>query len=176
MRSSDAEGRRPKNGYELYNYNMKRICFIFTLLVFLLPICTMAQEIRGVEIKIITYEGEDRDGEVCHWAAFEFVNKNSIPVSVDAELFRSKPEGEDYDQRYRYSSSMPEQDNSHIYPRLISAQSFILQPGDSYLWKHETERYYSSILRSIMYAFRSGQDYWSDAQNYFVKYKAYKLQ
>lgn len=151
---------------------MKRICFIFTLLVFLLPICTIAQEIRGVEIKIITYKGDHR-GEVCHWAAFEFVNKNSIPVSVDAELFRSKPEYDKYNQRY---SSMPEQDNSHIYPRLISAQSFILQPGESYLWKHETESYYSTILESVKYAFRSGPDYWSEAQYYFVKYKAYKLQ
>ena len=153
---------------------MKRICFILMLLVSLLPISAIAQEIRGVEIKIVTYEGKDRDGNVCHWAAFEFVNKNSIPVSVDAELFRSKPVGDDYVQYYDYSSTYPQQDNSHIYPRLISAQSFILKPDESYLWKHETERYYSR--GPFIYAFQSGQDYWSEAQNYFVKYKAYKLQ
>ena len=156
--------------------NMKRFCFIFILLTSLVSISTTAQEIRGVEIKIVTYEGKDRNGDVCHWAAFEFVNKNSIPVSVDAELFRSKPNGEDYEQRYSFSTSLPKHDNSHIYPRLISAQSFILNPGESYLWKHETEQYYSSALRSYQSAFRSDKDYWSDAQNYFVKYKAYKLQ
>ncbi|MBR6746360.1 MAG: hypothetical protein IKL83_03170 [Muribaculaceae bacterium] len=155
---------------------MKRVCFIFMLFATLLPISAIAQEIRGVEIKTITYEGKDHNGDVCYWAAFEFVNKNSIPVSVDAELFRSKPEDEDYSKQYRYTSSMPEQDISHIYPRLISAQSFVLQPGESYLWKHETESYYSSALRSIRFAFRSGKIYWRDAQNYFVKYKAYKLQ
>lgn len=153
---------------------MKKVCFIFSLLVSLLPISANAQEIRGVEIKVITYEGKDRDGNACYWAAFEFVNKNSIPVSVDAELFRSKPKGEDYELRYSYSDSYLKQDNSHIYPRLISAQSFVLQPGESYLWKHETERYYG--YDSYWYAFKSGQDYWHEAQNYFVKYKAYKLQ
>ena len=154
---------------------MKRICFILMLLVSLLPINAIAQEIRGVEIKIVIYEGKDRDGNVRHWAAFELVNKNSIPVSVDAELFRSKPFGEDYRQRYNYTPSYLERDNSHIYPRLISAQSFILQPGESYLWKHETEQYFLSS-RGYVFAFWSDQDYWNEAQNYFVKYKAYKLQ
>ena len=157
---------------------MKRIYFIFMLLGSLISMNTTAQEIRGVETTIVTYEGKNHEGVECYWAAFEFVNKNSISVSVDAELFRSKPNEETYERQYSYAGTVPKQDNSHIYPRLISAKSFVLQPGESYLWKHETEQYYSKTGRDekCTNAFISRKEYWPDAQNYFVKYKAYKLQ
>ena len=154
---------------------MKRF-FILTFLMSLISINLTAQEIRGVETKVSIYEGKDRDGNACYWAAFEFINKNSIPVSVDAELFRSKPEGENYGIKASSALDKHYFDKSHTYPRLISAKSFVLQPGESYLWKHETEQYYCAAIAMYLHAFKANKESWSDEQNYFVKYKSYKLE
>ena len=154
---------------------MKRF-FILTFLMSLISINLTAQETRGVETKVSIYEGKDRDGNACYWAAFEFINKNSIPVSVDAELFRSKPQGEDYGIDASSALDKHYFDKSHTYPRLISAKSFVLQPGESYLWKHETEDYYFRAGAIYLRAFKATNEFWSNEQNYFVKYKSYKLE
>ena len=88
------------------------ICFISTELA--------AQEVRGVETKVVEYIGSayyvrnnnSGSGE-CHteWFGYSFYNMNSIPVSVDAELY--------------------------IDDKLVDTKSFVLAAKEAYIWKQE---------------------------------------
>ena len=49
-----------------------------------------AQEVRGVETKLVKYHGseyENYSGTSDLWFGYSFRNMNSIPVSVDIELY-----------------------------------------------------------------------------------------
>ena len=139
---------------------MKKLFFILMVVMSFISIEAFDHEVRGVETRIVIYEGiEYRYGssDWCKtWAAFEFTNLNSIAVSVDATLH-------------------------HNVAGIRSKKSFILQPGESYRWKHENESYshkntygytdYTNHFRT------NGQTTsWPDADRYYVEYKAYKLQ
>ena len=78
---------------------------------------------------------------------------NSIPVSVDVELYR------------RDTGDKSE-------TTLISTKSFVLQANESYIWKHETNYHFRKEYKSQREPTYSNYS-WSCS--YYVKYKAYKL-
>lgn len=145
---------------------MKRILGIVCLFLLFASVKTYAQEVRGVETKLTKYSGPEY--KVNKWGAtrnlwfgYSFTNMNSIPVSVDAEL---------------YIRNTKTQEHS-----LETTKSFTLKPGETYIWKFETMSsfcvYYPSWDRRDIeersepfFSYTSqGTDY------YYIKYKAYKL-
>lgn len=133
---------------------MKKLFFILLAVMSFASIEAFAQEVRGVETRIVIYEGpEYGDSHNNRWAAFEFTNLNSITVSVDATLH-------------------------HTEAGVRSKKSFVLQPGESYRWKHEKEDtsikgYSPSKCSNFKVYSRSTWDY---ENYYYVEYKAFKLQ
>lgn len=134
---------------------MKKLFFILMAVMSLISIEAFAQEVRGVETRIVIYEGPGYVGRYNinrwhnRWAAFEFTNLNSFTVSVDATLH-------------------------HTEAGVRSKKSFVLQPGESYRWKHEKE---CTALGSNNTTFKAYDDRtWNHEQYYYVEYKAYKLQ
>ena len=129
---------------------------------------TFAQEVRGVESKLVVYDGPEyeeitdtRRGSPVYstyteWIGYSFLNMNSIPVSVDVELY--------------------EREEKAGTTTLISTKSFVLQANESYIWKHEN---------NISFRARDGErikaepyynpSYSYSRYKYFIKYKAYKL-
>lgn len=146
---------------------MKKLFFILMAVMSFISIEAFAQEVRGVETKVSIYDGPKYDGGYT-WAAYAFTNANTFPVFVDAELYRSKP------SEYIYDITVPPACANCIidqsFPKLISTKSFVLNPGETYLWKHEQES------NGGYYRFKSDSESWGNADKYFVKYKAYKLQ
>lgn len=136
---------------------MKKLFFILMAVMSFISIEAFAQEVRGVETRIVIYEGSEyrrsysSDTNIYdRWAAFEFTNLNSITVSVDATLHHTKA-------------------------GVRSKKSFVLQPGESYRWKHENE--YAPTNGYSGYNFRVYNDStWERENYYYVEYKAYKLQ
>ncbi|MBQ4499935.1 MAG: hypothetical protein IJO90_04180 [Alistipes sp.] len=135
---------------------------LFVMLVVMLGFTTQLyaqNEVRGVETKVAKYQGSYYsvgDTESNEWFGYSFTNMNSIPVSVDAEL-------------YVGSGSLEE------------TKSFILQPQESYIWKFEkntdfqvTDAYYSGY-RTYYYE-RTEPRLNGSGTKYIIKYKAYKLE
>lgn len=151
---------------------MKKLFFILMAVMSCVSIESFAQEVRGVETKVSIYYGphyERRGDERRTWAAYAFTNANTFPVFVDAELYRSK--SSDDNLVYIIAAAVGSaQIIDHSFPMLISTKSFVLNPGETYLWKHEQE------YDGERYCFRSDSESWENADKYFVKYKAYKLQ
>lgn len=132
---------------------MKKLFFILMAVMSCVSIESFAQEVRGVETRIVIYKGPEY-GDWKHsyyrWAAFEFTNLNSITVSVDATLH-------------------------HTEAGVRSKKSFVLQPGESYRWKHEKE--YTKLNNGNGSEFTLYDDStWKYERYYYVEYKAYKLQ
>ena len=152
---------------------MKKLFFILMAVMSFISIEAFAQEVRGVETKVSIYYGPQYNGGRT-WAAYAFTNANTFPVFVDAELYRSKS-GDHYTYYVVAGASV-----SHVidrsFPMLISTKSFVLNPGETYLWKHEQEYDPSPIRQGEYYSFQSGSESWGNADKYFVKYKAYKMQ
>ena len=134
---------------------MKKLFFILMAVMSFISIEAFAQEVRGVETRIVIYEGPQyykSDVRYNRWAAFEFTNLNSITVSVDATLHNTKA-------------------------GVRSKKSFVLQPGESYRWKHEKENTYFNDYYKVHSTFKVYDDRtWYQEQYYYVEYKAYKLQ
>lgn len=136
---------------------MKKLFFILMAVMSCVSIESFAQEVRGVETRIVIYEGSEyrrsysSDKNIYdRWAAFEFTNLNSITVSVDATLHHTKA-------------------------GVRSKKSFVLQPGESYRWKHENE--YAPTNGYSDYNFKVYNDSTWECENYYyVEYKAFKLQ
>ena len=137
---------------------MKKLFFILMVVMSFISIEAFAQEVRGVETRIVIYKGSEyrynfsSDKNIYdRWAAFEFTNLNSITVSVDATLHHTKA-------------------------GVRSKKSFVLQPGESYRWKHENES--ASINNGYSNStFKVYNDStWEYENYYYVEYKAYKLQ
>ncbi len=141
---------------------------LFVMLVVMLGFTTQLyaqNEVRGVETKVAKYQGSYYsvgDTESNEWFGYSFTNMNSIPVSVDAEL-------------YEHSGSVYEP------TRLTETKSFILQPQESYIWKFEkntdfrvTGSYHSGYGRE--YFERTEPGHYRSGTKYIIKYKAYKLE
>lgn len=144
---------------------MKKV-FLFLVTTMLFAANVNAQEVHGVESKMVcTYEcnpngswdnwkygGEDKHP----WFAYEFTNLNSIPVSVEVELYHKEivKRGQD--------------PFSHLYDyKVIATKSFVLKSGESYIFKNGEY----GIGR---YSYNDYSGYVS-YQDYYIKYKAYKL-
>lgn len=127
---------------------------------------TYAQnEVRGVETKLVKYIGSSysyssssriRESKYYNtWFGYEFHNMNSIPVSVDAKLYRKWSSQDDY--------------------TLINTKSFVLNSKESYIWKHENDNHFR-----VYYTYESSQDTptqtVSSSASYYIEYKAYKLE
>lgn len=134
---------------------------LFVMLVVMLGFTTQLyaqNEVRGVETKVAKYQGSNYsvgDRESNEWFGYSFTNMNSIPVSVDAELYGSGS--------------------------LTDTKSFILQPQESYIWKFE----HNSDFNVTYAEYSSRYDYYKRLKpgydrrvkiNYFIKYKAYKFE
>lgn len=143
---------------------------IFVLLFALMSgIVSFAQslEVRGVETKVVIYDGPEYSGckypctgpmlYSTKWFGYSFYNMNSIPVSVDAELYCVEYGRE----------------------KLVSTKAFNLKSKETYVWKRENSR----DFRVNDDASGCHGD-WRDEgkstpgmqdRTYYVKYKAYKI-
>lgn len=111
-----------------------------------------AQEVRGVESKLVVYDGPKYRDSYTEYYGYSFLNMNSIPVSVDVELYEQIDDGT---------------------TTLISTKSFVLQANESYIWKHEDNnafRVHSRYSSTVPHYYRGNREL-----KYYVKYKAYKL-
>jgi len=108
------------------------ICFISTDLA--------AQEVRGVETKVVEYSSTPyevfcgKSGIEWHteWFGYSFSNMNSIPVSVEAELY--------------------------IDDVLEDTKSFVLNSKETYIWKQESRdsyNVYDSVYYENSYTYRT---------------------
>ena len=149
---------------------MKRVFFIL-IVVLCTTIGVMAQEVHGIESKMVCTYDCNPDGSWNSWGqnlgyrnyeheplfSYEFTNMNSIPVSVEVELYHYE-----YIKEVRYTK---------IYDYVLKGtKSFVLQSGESYVWKNGNER---GIARH-----NPPLSTWHDDghKDYYVVYKAYKLQ
>lgn len=112
------------------------------------------QEVKGVETKLTTYYNGSEE-----WFGYSFYNMNSIPVSVEAELHESSPNGDN----------------------VIDVKTFNLQPKEEYVWKFENrfrdnhDNYPFAVVHGG-YGTRKTAPYASSPKcSYYVKYKAYKI-
>ena len=138
----------------------------FVMLVVMLGFTTQLyaqNEVRGVETKVAKYQGSYYsvgDTESNEWFGYSFTNMNSIPVSVDAEL---------YEQRSVYQPT-----------RLTETKSFTLQPQESYIWKFEQTNSDFKVKSAEFsgnrtYYYESKEPGYRSGTKYIIKYKAYKL-
>lgn len=143
---------------------------LFVMLVVMLGFTTQLyaqNEVRGVETKVAKYQGSYYsvgDTESNEWFGYSFTNMNSIPVSVDAEL-------------YEHSGSVYEP------TRLTETKSFTLQPQESYIWKFEQTNNTDFQVTCARfsgyrnyYNERTEPGHWGSGKKYIIKYKAYKLE
>lgn len=134
---------------------------LFLFLVVMISVSNLAfaqNEVRGVETKISKYEGPRYrvTGDHYLWFGYQFTNMNSIPVSVDVELYRSW-----------YSSNYED--------KLITTKTFVIEPKETYIWKFEHNDDFQ------VYCYDSGYDREKETigeynYTYYVRYKAYKLE
>lgn len=135
---------------------MKKV-FLFLVAAMLFAANVNAQEVHGVESKMVCTcncnpngswdSWRDYGSTMEPWFGYEFTNLNSIPVSVEVELFH-KDKISDY--KYEY--------------RVIATKSFVLQSGESYVFK---------TRNNGIDEYRRAND--SYGGGYYVKYKAYRL-
>lgn len=138
---------------------MNRILSIVCLFLLFASVKTYGQEVHGVETKLTKYSGSEY-GSKNLWFGYSFTNMNSIPVSIDAEL---------YETRTREDG------------KIVSTKSFTLKSGETYIWKFEN----NSDFRVYNVDYNNGRAYYSEKEKpkytynvysgYFIKYKAYKL-
>lgn len=155
---------------------MKKALFIISVVMSLFTNVAFAQEVRGVETRLATYEGEEYElkyegssstyvfGHSSLYLGFEFKNLNSIPVSVSVEIYIK---GEEND-------------------KLIDTKEIVLKSNESYICKYPTLKKYSDKYSPLYYVASSSDsdsEKWKkcaakgndEANKYYVKYKAYKL-
>ena len=131
-------------------------------------------EVKGVETKLVVYDGSEynvkngssRNGNSLYkystkWFGYSFYNMNSIPVSVEAELYKTH-------------------DDKHF---LVTTKTFNLKPGETYIWKHENMAAFQVNYDDYIYGHN---DYWTESKEepnyydsgrvtYYIRYKAYKI-
>ena len=131
---------------------MKKIMALLTGLMCFASANAFAQEVRGIETRRVIYEGPKYS---CgnQYYGWEFTNRNSCAVSVDATLFHN---GGTYGNAY----------HTEVIPSTpVKTQSFVLNAGESYIFKREG--HYSTRVEC--------NDGFS-IDEYRIEYKAYKLQ
>lgn len=136
---------------------MKKV-FLFLVATMMFAANVNAQEVHGVESKMVcTYDCNPNGkwdewkygGESKYpWFAYEFTNLNSIPVSVEVELYHKEKTGY---EKYGFV--------------VIATKSFVLKSGESYIFKTGEKG-----IHPYRAPYHS-----SNYDDYYVKYKAYKL-
>lgn len=131
-------------------------------------------EVKGVETKLVVYDGSEykveagrsRSGDYHYkyftkWFGYSFYNMNSIPVSVEAELYKTH----DYKGQ-----------------KLVTTKTFNLKPGETYIWKHENmdafKVNYTSCWNCYSDCTTSREEPHYDESGrvtYYIRYKAYKI-
>lgn len=136
---------------------MKKL-FLFLVVMISVSNLSFAQnEVRGVETKLAKYNGPrySVEGDCYLWFGFQFTNLNSIPVSVDAELY------------YYYYDYIR-------VDRFETTKTFVLEPKETYIWKFETN--YDFHVYSGSGEERETPTSTGSNTGYYVRYKAYKLE
>lgn len=126
-----------------------------------------AQEVRGVETKLVKYHGSEyytEEGTRDLWFGYSFRNMNSIPVSVDIELYadvlQDNPYGS-YDE----------------VEKLLTTKTIVLEPGEEYIFKRESDDAMKAFYDHFSSTYpRDEPKFGESRKNYRVTYKAYKLQ
>lgn len=153
---------------------MKKTLILLAIILGMTAVDVSAQnEVRGVETKLVKYNGRDysitdyfkeKTKVVDLWFGYSFYNMNSIPVSVDVELYKRY-----YNKEYsRYTED------------LVNTKTFVLKSGESYIWKHEND-YNFTVYGHIedgeeVPKYEPGPKYNNGEISYYIKYKAYKLE
>lgn len=144
---------------------MKKLFLFLVVMISVSNLALAQNEVRGVETKLAKYEGPrySAEGDCYLWFGFQFTNFNSIPVSVDVELYRSW--------------------NSSCEDKLITTKTFVIEPKETYIWKFEHNddfRVYYSYSSDIRRGYdRIEKETIRDQHRhytYYVRYKAYKLE
>ena len=132
---------------------MKKTMVLLTILMCFASMNVFAQEVRGIETRRVKYDGPaygygwpTATNSSTKYYGWEFVNRNSCKVSVDITLY------------------------SHATlngkGQAVKTQSIILNSGEKYIFKREEHP--STRVDD------QPSDY--PISNYYVEYKAFKLQ
>ena len=129
-------------------------------------------EVKGVETKLVVYDGSEYEASTgssrsggfnyrssTKWFGYSFYNMNSIPVSVEAELYKT----------HDYKGQL-----------LVTTKTFNLKPGETYIWKHEnTSAFKVNYTNDGYYGWTESKEepnyYDVGRVTYYIKYKAYKI-
>lgn len=158
---------------------MRKTIAILSILMCFASMKMFAQEVRGVETKRAVYNGESYELHYTHYGrindvdytfgtsteyyGFEFTNLNSIAVSVSIEVYNKSG-------------------------NLIDTKEIVLKSQESYIHKYPViQKYYDrypGTTYNVVNEEDSDAEKWSKCQaegknkanEYYVKYKAYKLQ
>ena len=143
--------------------------FLFVAIVCGMLSFAQSLEVKGVETKVVIYDGPEYSGSAysCYerkptqystkWFGYSFYNMNSIPVSVDAELYC-----------VQYGRE-----------KLVSTKAFNLKSKETYVWKMEDNWDFK-----VNYDTAGSHGHWNEKGrltpglqgcSYYVKYKAYKI-
>lgn len=141
---------------------MKKVIFMFCMAMSLFATNAFAQmqEVRGIETRRVVYEGprySHYDNYYTTYYGFEFHNMNSVSVSVDIELYLQK-DGTD-----SWGKQKPDE--------LITTKTVVLRPGETYVFKRESDQSFRKGYRDDGYSIGG-----HSIQEFYVTYKAYKLQ
>jgi hypothetical protein len=114
-------------------------------------------EVKGVETRWVQYKSDNTENDL--WG-ISFTNMNSIPVSIESEVWVR-------DYTYEQAGTMRVvNEPEHI----INTKSFVLKPNEEYLWKLNFTYYgqqgASNNERKSVYG---GFIY------YYVRFKAFKI-
>ena len=128
---------------------MKKTIFIFCLAFSLFATCSFAQEVHGIETKKVCFEECNPDGTLSYWSdrGSHFYPWYAFRFT-NMNTCTASIEVELYEiERDKYND------------KLVDTKSFVLKPNESYDWKP----FNGSGCRIY-------------SVDYYVKYKAYKLQ
>ena len=150
---------------------MKKLFLFLFAMISVSNLAFAQNEVRGVETKLAKYEGSEyyaANGKYSNlWFGYQFLNLNSIPVSVDAELY--------------VTNELTEEQN------LRDTKTFVIEPKETYIWKFEYNNdfrvygYYSIFIGKDEYMYTRAYPGYSEpildhGRTYMIKYKAYKLE
>lgn len=130
------------------------LCFAFTIFASNLN----AQEVHGVEItRKIIKEVPHNNGYADLYFGYEITNMNSIPVSIEIELYHSTCRVDSY---------------TNSKEEVVETKNITLQSKESYLWE-PTFKIRGYRRGEIQYSYGTDCRHW--AENCYVRYKAYKI-
>lgn len=140
---------------------MKKLFLFFVLIISVSNLAFAQNEVRGIETKLVKYDGKSTyiiktgnstETEYNLWYGFQFTNLNSIPVSIDAELY-------------------------NIDGKLITTKTFVIMSKEAYIWKFENNNDFRVYYDKFGYYTQRYYRYENEPEdNYYVKYKAFKLE